>query len=138
MLHSWVGIALTIVFLGCVFIFNFFCPEIIMEIKPSQVVFFAKSKLQPLFEMPNDDIDDDENDDDESLDENGKYIYAGATVKELKLKSVAKCQYEGRVIFELAGQEYSRPIVVSYTRKHLCTQKHFKVISIVDLNLSRG
>ena len=113
-------------FFGIV-VFNVFFPEIFMELKPDEVEILSLNKLQALFDMPRDLINDDDdndaddndgnNDGDDTLRENGKYIYAGATVEELKLKHVDKCLYEGRVLFNLDGQEYFRPISISYTRK---------------------
>ncbi len=109
LMHTWVGFAATVLLFLGIGIFNLFAPEVFFELKVDMVENQTKLSLQNLFDMPSDGGDD----------ENGKYIYAGAEVKGLELKHTDKCQYKGKILFELDGQEYSRPIALSYTREHL-------------------
>ena len=114
LIHTWLGVGLTVFLWTGIWWINFLAPELFGEMSANQVMAYNNpvlSQLQKLFVMPS------ENEVDETRKENGGYLYAGGTVKKLKVEHVGKCQYEGRVIFELAGQEYSRPIALRYSRK---------------------
>ena len=109
LVHTWAGIAATILFLCGIGVFNNVVPEVFFELKTDKVESLTRLRLQELFNMPSNGGEE----------ENGKYIYAGAVVKSLKLEHTGRCQFEGRIFFELDGQEYSRPIIISYARNNL-------------------
>lgn len=125
LMHSWIGfivctILMLLLFFG-VRAFNMHYPEVFHEMTPEQVEKGCISQLQMLFNLTEEAGQSSQ----ENEQDNSMYIYAGATVKKLQLAHVGKCQYKGRVFFELDEKEYSRPVLVQYKRDSFLAEPVF-------------